>query len=75
MDTIPPDRYTVFVQFTVDENGKLSNVSILKEPGYGLGDRVKKLILNCYGIWKSVIDDRSRVVAIYRKQLITFIFE
>ena len=75
IDTIPPDRYAVFVQFTVDENGKLSNVSILKEPRYVLVNRFKKVILNYYGIWKAVIDAKGRVVAIYRKQPITFVVE
>lgn len=75
VDTIPPGRYTVFVQFVVGKNGELTNVLILKEPGHGLGERVKNTISNCHGIWKPVIGKNGKVVLSYRKQPITFVIE
>ena len=75
MDTIPLGRYTVLVQFIVGENGKLNNISVLKEPGYGLGERVKRAISKCNGIWKPVVGDRGQVSINYRRQSITFVIE
>ena len=75
LDTIPPGRYTVFVQFEVGEKGKLCNISILKEPGYGLGERVKKVISTCIGIWNPVIAENGQIAPNYRKQPLTFVIE
>ena len=75
LDTIPPGKYTVIVQFEVGAEGKLSNISILKEPGYGLGERVKKVISKCIRIWKPVIDNNGQITRNYRKQPITFVVE
>jgi periplasmic protein TonB len=37
---------TVYVKFIVDKYGNITNVSLVKDPGYGLGDAAKKLIEN-----------------------------
>ncbi len=75
MDTIPAGRYTVIVRFEVGERGKLNNITILKEPGYGLGERVKKTISNSQGIWKPVIEKNGKITRNYRIQPITFLVE
>jgi hypothetical protein len=74
LDTIPAGTYTVLVQFTIDEKGNLKDVCVLKDPGYGLSQRVVKVISNCPGLWKPSTF-RGRVTKSYRNQPITFIVE
>jgi hypothetical protein len=74
LDTIPSGSYTVIVKFAVGEKGRLSKISILKDPGHGLGERVTKLLLNCEGIWRPVID-KGGYINSYRIQPITFTVE
>lgn len=75
MDTIPPGKYTVIVQFEVGEKGKLSDISILNEPLYGLGERVKKVLSNCTGLWKPVREENDQIIRSYSRQPITFVVE
>jgi periplasmic protein TonB len=36
----------VYVKFVVDKDGSVSNISLIKDPGYGLGDAAKKIVEN-----------------------------
>ena len=74
LDTIPAGTYTVLAQFTIDEKGNLKDVCVLKDPGFGLSQRVIKVISNCRGLWKPSIY-LGRVTKNYRSQPITFIVE
>jgi hypothetical protein len=74
LDTIPAGTYTVMAQFTIDEKGNLQDVSILKDPGYGLSQRVVKVISNCPGLWKPSMYNGHTTIS-YRKQPILFIVE
>lgn len=74
MDTIPAGTYTVIVDFSIGEKGRLSNVSVVKDPGYGLGKRVIEVLLTCEGIWKPAMY-KGRPILNYRRQPITFIVE
>jgi len=38
----PPGRYTVTISFIVDETGKVSEVQVINDPGYGTADDVLK---------------------------------
>lgn len=38
----PPGKYTVEISFLVDKEGKVSNVQVLKDPGYGTAEDVLK---------------------------------
>jgi N-acetylmuramoyl-L-alanine amidase len=40
----PPGTYTVTVSFLVDENGKVSEVKAIKDPGFGTGDEAVRII-------------------------------
>ena len=71
LDTIPAGIYTVLVQFVIDDQGKIRDVSIMKDPGYGLGQRGLKAIQHYEGLWNPSIEDEIS----YRRQPITFIVE
>ena len=43
----PPGRYTVVVSFMVNTTGKISDIVIEKDPGYGTGDDAKKALKEC----------------------------
>jgi hypothetical protein len=74
LDSIPAGCYTVLARFTVNENGNLVDVDVLKDPGFGLSQRVIRVISNCHGLWKPSIY-LGRVTKSYRMQPITFIVE
>ncbi len=74
LDTIPAGCYTVLARFSINENGDLEDVFVLKDPGFGLSQRVIKVISNCKGLWKPSIY-LGRVTKSYRTQPITFIVE
>jgi hypothetical protein len=74
LDTIPPGKYTVMIVFVVNTNWQLSEVTIEKDPGYGLGKRTRDVIMLC----ENPSAHSCRVMEaykIYRKQLVTFVIE
>jgi periplasmic protein TonB len=64
-------RYLVVVQFIVDVDGKISNVTALTNFGYGMENEVKRVIQNGPN-WVPATQD-GKIVKAYRKQPITFI--
>ena len=73
VDTIPTGRYTVFVQFAIAADGGIVEVLILKDPGYGLGKRVKDVFTNYKA--KQDIFKSFESVKSYLRQPITFVIE
>ncbi len=74
IDSIPAGNFTVVVQFAIERNGQLNDVRIIKDPGYGLGQRVKKVLSGYKDQWKpSVI--KNQTVSSTRIQPITFVVE
>ncbi|WP_300601433.1 energy transducer TonB [Niabella sp.] len=65
-----PGNYQVLVQFVVDVNGTVSDVKILKDPGFGMAAEAIRVIKKS-GKWKAAIQNGYPVKA-YRKQPITF---
>ena len=74
LDTIPAGTYKVFIQFVVDIKGRISDVSVLKDPGYGLGKRTMNVISRYKGHWHPV-EFNSRATPSYRTQPVTFTVE
>ena len=72
--TIPPGTFTVLAQFVIDEKGKLGEISIIKDPGFGLGKRVLDILSGYKGHWKPARQNNKLVRSI-RRQPITFIIE
>jgi periplasmic protein TonB len=69
---IPSGTYPVLVRFIVNTKGKVSDIVIEDDPGYGLGQRAVKVIQSYRGVWKPAIQC-GRQVNSYKKQPVTFI--
>ncbi|ANH79708.1 energy transducer TonB [Niabella ginsenosidivorans] len=65
-----PGNYQVLVQFVVDVDGTVSDMKVLKDPGYGMSEEAIRVIQKS-GKWKPAIQNGYPVKA-YRKQPITF---
>jgi hypothetical protein len=57
---------TVVVSFIVDKYGRVSNVKAEKDPGYGFGDSVVRLVKNYPGTWRPAYQCGSAVKS-YKK--------
>ncbi|TAH06374.1 MAG: energy transducer TonB [Sphingobacteriia bacterium] len=67
----PPGKYTVFVSFTVDKVGKVSDVIAENDPGYGTKAEAIRVIAKGPN-WKPAVQNGRNVI--YRhKQQITFV--
>ena len=69
-ENIPEGTYAVMVQFVVDTEGNISDVTALTDHGYGMEDEAKRVIKRGPK-WNPAIQNGRQVKA-YRKQLITF---
>lgn len=65
-----PGSYQVIVQFVVDVEGNVSDLRIVKDPGFGMAKEAMRVIKKS-GKWKPAIQNGNPVKA-YRKQPITF---
>lgn len=63
--------YTVIVQFIVDRDGNISNITALTNPGYGMENEVVR-VLQMSKKWNPAIQN-GRPVSAYKKQHITFV--
>jgi periplasmic protein TonB len=66
----PAGTYTIYIQFVVDLNGKLSEIKALTKHGYGMEAEVMR-ILRKSPPWIPAVQDGKPVRA-YRKQPVTF---
>ncbi|SDD88432.1 M56 family metallopeptidase [Niabella drilacis] len=64
-------NYQVIAQFVVDRAGNVSDVKIIKDPGFGMAAEVKRVIRQS-GRWTPAVVNGKSVKA-YRKQPITFV--
>jgi len=69
----PKGKYTVWIQFIVDKDGKLSEFKELTTNGYGMEKEVTR-ILKKSPKWKPAYQD-GRTVKAYRKQPVTFVVD
>ena len=69
----PVGTYTVYVQFIVDKEGKISDITPLTNHGFGMEEEVIR-VLRRSPRWRPAIQDGRKVKA-YRKQPITFVVE
>ncbi|MCD2421961.1 energy transducer TonB [Niabella pedocola] len=65
-----PGNYQTIIQFVVDVEGNVSDVKVIKDPGYGMGAEAVRAIKQS-GKWKPAMMNGKNVKA-YRKQPITF---
>jgi len=66
----PEGRYTVIVQFVVDENGAVSDLRPLTQHGFGMEQEALR-VLRKASKWKPA-QQNGRLVKAYRRQPITF---
>ena len=69
----PTGTYTVVIQFIVDKEGKISDITALTNLGYGMEAEVIRLI-SIAPKWKPAMQN-GRPVKAYRKQPVTFLVE
>lgn len=75
VDTIPAGKYTANIQFVIDNEGKISDVLIKSDPGYGLGKKAMDIISKYKGQWQWTASPYGRETKNYRIQPITFVVE
>ncbi|WP_300597336.1 energy transducer TonB [Niabella sp.] len=68
-----PGNYQVIVQFVVDVQGNVSDVKVIKDPGFGMGAEAVRVIKKS-GKWKPAIQN-GREVKAYCKLPIAFIVQ
>lgn len=69
----PCGRYTVYVQFIVNKEGRVSNIKPLTREGFGMEQEVVR-IMSESGLWTPAMMNGKPVNA-YRKQPVTFVTE
>jgi len=67
----PAGKYTVWIQFIVDKEGKVSDLKALTNNGYGMEDEAMR-VLRKVPQWTPALQNGRNVKA-YRKQPITFV--
>jgi len=67
----PPGHYTVMVSFLVDTTGKVYDVRIEKDPGYGCGDDVLRIFQKKTPKWLPARKDGQKVL-FRQRQMITY---
>lgn len=67
----PAGKYTVWIQFIVDKEGKVSDLKALTNNGYGMEDEAMR-VLRKVPNWVPALQNGRNVKA-YRKQPITFV--
>ena len=72
-DTIPGGTYAITAIFIIGKKGCIDEVKILNDSGYGLGEKVSKVIFE-YEQWIPA-ERNGRKVRAYRKQVVTIIAE
>lgn len=69
----PAGSYTVWVQFIVNKDGLVSEITPLTKMGYGMENEVVRIMKKA-GNWEPATQN-GRTVKAYRKQPVTFIVE
>lgn len=68
-----PGRYTVYLQFIVDKEGKVSDIKALTAHGFGMEEEAIRVLRKATK-WNPA-NQNGRAVKTYRKQPITFVVE
>lgn len=74
MDSIPAGSYKISVRMIIDREGRVSVAGIVDDPGFSLGQRLKKIIEDYPGRWKPA-EQNGREVKNYRIHPVIFVVE
>ena len=66
-------KYVVIVRFTVDRTGKLSDIVVESNPGFGCGEEAVR-VMKISPLWKAATQN-GYIVRSYKRQPFTFIVE
>jgi len=69
---IPPGTYKLLISFIIDANGRLQDIEVEKDPGYGLGKRALEIFKSYKGKWQPATQC-GRFVKSYKKEPVTFV--
>ena len=64
----PPGLYTVTVSFMVDTTGKVSDVQVVKDPGYGTAEDVLKAFKHCPK-WPPATREGQKVAYVHKQNI------
>ena len=73
-DTIPGGNYKIIAWFIIDKEGCITDVKVQNDPGFGLGEKVIKMISR-YDINWYPATRNGRNVKAYKKQVVTIVVE
>jgi len=62
-EILPPGRYTILFEFSVNEDGSVSNFSCKKDPGYGILPLLEIYVRRFPIIWKPETRDGVPVIS------------
>ena len=74
LSSLPAGRYTVKVNFVIDRDGSIKDVSVLNDPGLGLAEKTTALIKAYDGTWIPATRN-GRNCSSCRSQPVTFVIE
>ncbi len=70
--SIPAGTHKVLISFIIDVHGKLSDIKVDKDPGYGLAERALKVFKGYKGEWQPA-NQCGRLVKSYKKMPVIFV--
>ena len=73
-EAIPVGMYQARISFEIEIDGRLRNVNVVKDPGYGLGERARKIIQAYKGKWQTPSPSDPKIIS-RRIQPITYVIE
>lgn len=69
----PAGRHQAYVRFLIDTTGRIDTVMVVKDPGYGMAEELKRVILLSSGKWQPAILEGGKKSRSMRGQPFTFL--
>jgi hypothetical protein len=68
----PAGRYEAYVRFVIDTAGHIDTVMVMKDPGYGMAEELKRVVLLSSGRWMPAILEGGKKSRSMQAQPFTF---
>jgi len=68
----PVGQYEAYVRFVIDTAGHIDTVMVIKDPGYGMAEELKRVVLLSSGQWQPVILEGGKKSRSMQAQPFTF---
>lgn len=69
----PDGRYITVVRFMINPDSSVSNIFIIKNPGYGTGEELARVIKLSSKKWVPAVSDKDEKTIVSREQPFTFV--